>query len=155
MLTFKEFLEEKYKNTPSVYYAHPMTDYNKPKEKRVVSSLKKMGYRVDNPNTQKHQNGYRLKGMKHFTDASSRANAVVFTRFPNRKIGAGVGAELDTALRKGKRAYEMIKKGQLHRITHVPKPDVMNQDDTIKTRKKFRTVDHGSKKYDINWKKKD
>ena len=144
MLTFKEFLEE-----ASVYYAHPMTDYNKPKEKRIVKSLKRMGHTVDNPNTQKHQKGYAQKGMKHFTDASSRADMVVFNRFPNGKIGAGVGKELDASLRAGKKAYEMVKKGELRRVRHVPKASVLSADDTIKTRAKFKTVNHGRKPYSI------
>lgn len=89
-----------------VYYAHPVSLYNTPQEKRDIALLESLGFEVENPNTEKHQVGYDIakakssngSGMEHFFKVVLACDAIAFRAFPDGKIGSGVMMEVDWAL---------------------------------------------------------
>lgn len=79
------------------YLAHPVTLYGSEEQVHAIESLEREGYGVVNPDGIAHQEGYRARGMEHFTDLVSRCGALAFLMFPGGGIGAGVGKEIDAA----------------------------------------------------------
>lgn len=92
----------------SVYYAHPLSLYDKPEEAADVEALKKAGYRVDNPNDPAVEARFQAtKDFAVFTALAASADAVAVRAFPDGKLGAGVAKEALAGLERGKRVFEL------------------------------------------------
>ncbi len=77
-----------------IYYAHPLSLFNTPTEKRDVKTLESLGLEVVNPNHPDHQAGYEQHGMEYFRAIVAGCDAVAFRAFPEGSIGAGVHKEI-------------------------------------------------------------
>lgn len=104
-----------------IYFAHPITDYGKQREGNVLTWLEADGWEVENPNQPHHQVGYDQGGMEYFQRLASECDALVFTRFPDGSIGAGVGKEIDAAQASGRPVYEWFD-GEMYSTYGLPTP---------------------------------
>lgn len=85
-------------NVPKkAYFAHPVSDYGKPRQKEAIESITKMGYDVVNPDTPENQKAYEKQGMSYFLKMISECDVLIYMTFPNSKIGAGVYKEIALA----------------------------------------------------------
>jgi hypothetical protein len=86
---------------PTVYFAHPISDYGSDRERRCIDALETAGYAVVNPGDEERQRAYdrdvALGGavMEYFEWLAAECDAIAFLPFYDRKIGAGVAAEVD------------------------------------------------------------
>ena len=80
-----------------VYYAHPLSLYGTPIEKRDVTMLVSMGFDVINPNCQTFEEGYKREGMEYFRKFVEKANVLAFRAFPDGSIPAGIAQEIQMA----------------------------------------------------------
>ena len=80
-----------------VYYAHPVSTYNTPQEKRDLETLEALGLRVVNPNTPENQEKYKTLGMPRFEEMAKACDVLAFRAFPDGSIGAGVAKEIEWA----------------------------------------------------------
>jgi hypothetical protein len=112
---------------PRCYFAHPVTDYGgSTRQIESIDRLVAAGWSVVNPDHPDHQAGYRDHGMQHFLDAVGTCDALAFLRFPNGDVGAGVGKEIEEALRLGLPVYDVAD--GMRPIT--ARPAVLTVDDT-------------------------
>ena len=111
-----------------VYFAHPVTDYGTERERRALDDLAAQGWYVENPNQPQHQAGYDRDGMVYFQRLAASCDALIFVRFPNGAIGAGVGKEIDAAQGNGIPVYEWFD-GETHSVYGMPTP-VLSVEDT-------------------------
>lgn len=77
-----------------IYYAHSVALYGTQRERRDISDLEKMGFRVENPNQRHHRERYLLEGMPYFLSVVSVCDALVFRANPDGSINAGVSQEI-------------------------------------------------------------
>jgi hypothetical protein len=80
-----------------VYYAHPVSTYNTPQEKRDLETLEAMGLRVVNPNTPEIAEKYQTLGMPMFEEMVKGSDVLAFKAFADGSIGAGVAKEIEWA----------------------------------------------------------
>lgn len=66
--------------------------------------------------------------MAYFANVVRTCDGVAFMRFPNKKIGAGVAKEIQTALDAGKPVCEIVR-GKLQHVAEMPS-GVMSVDQT-------------------------
>lgn len=104
-----------------IYFAHPVTDYGTERESEAVASIEAEGWIVENPNKPHHQQGYNEEGMTYFERLATSCGALVFMRFPNGAIGAGIGKEINAAQGAGRPVYELFD-GELHAAYGTPTP---------------------------------
>ena len=90
-----------------IYYAHCMTIYNTPQEKRDISLLGKLGFEVINPNHKGSEEAYQRDGMNYFIDLVKGSDALAFRSFPNGEIPAGVYKEIEVMKKKGSPVFEL------------------------------------------------
>lgn len=97
-------------NQSIVYYAHPMSDYDRKVERMDVELLQSLQFLVFNPSDQFHRNAclrfhspmdYFLAVVELYVDA------VAFRAFPGGRIGAGVAGEILVAREDGKPVIEL------------------------------------------------
>jgi hypothetical protein len=89
------------------YLAHPVTDYARSvRQLLAIAAIRARGWTVENPDTPEHTEAYKNLGMAHFAFVVQDCQALAFLRFPNKKIGAGVGKEIAVALRIGIPVYD-------------------------------------------------
>ncbi|QIG75232.1 hypothetical protein EVC29_002 [Rhizobium phage RHph_Y52] len=86
-----------------IYFAHAVTDYNTDRESTALAVIRARwpGSTIVNPNASIHEHGYRRDGMVYFKSLVEGCAMLVFMRFPNGAIGAGVGKEIQWASDKG------------------------------------------------------
>ena len=104
-----------------IYFAHPITDYGTGRERRTLDDLTAQGWYVENPNHPQHQDGYERDGMAYFQRLAASCDALVFVRFPNGAIGAGVGKEIDAAQGNRIPVYEWFD-GETDSVYGMPTP---------------------------------
>lgn len=104
-----------------VYFAHPITDYETGRERRALDGMVAQGWQVENPNQPHHQEGYQREGMEYFQRLAAACDALVFMRFPNGAIGAGVGKEIGAARGAGIPVYEWFD-GEIYGVYGAPTP---------------------------------
>ena len=82
-----------------IYYAHPVSLYDTPRETIDLSILKYLwpDAEVYNPNSKLDQEKYKEYGMQWFLDRIEDCDLLVFRSFENGKIGAGVWKEIEYA----------------------------------------------------------
>lgn len=122
----------------NVYFAHPITDYGTEREVSAVNVIEGAGWQVENPNQPHHQAGYDAGGMQYFERLSAACDALVFMRFPDGSIGAGVGKEIDAARGAGKPIFELFG-GRIHSVDGTPTP-VLSVEDTRATIQRLRVI---------------
>lgn len=90
------------------YLAHPVTDYGRSvRQLLAILAIRERGWTVENPDTPEHTEAYKTLGMAHFAFVVQGCQALAFLRFPNKKIGAGVGKEIAAALSAGIPVYDV------------------------------------------------
>lgn len=103
-----------------VYYAHPLSQYDRVTEKRDLGLLKKYGLGVINPNDRAVEAQFRAtRDFSIFTELALKADAVVMRSFRDGKIGAGVAKEALVSIAHGKQAFE-IRPGLDGRLALLP-----------------------------------
>jgi len=81
-----------------IYYAHPLSLYNKPQEARDIALLESLGFTVLNPNAPEHEEGYKRLKMEYFRElVVNRCQALAFRAFPDGSIPAGIAKEVAMA----------------------------------------------------------
>lgn len=90
-----------------VYYAHCMSIYNTPQEQRDLKTLRRLGFKTVNPNSEKHEAGANLLGMAYFEKFADECDAIAFRALPDGSISAGVAKEIRWFRRRGKPVFEL------------------------------------------------
>jgi len=99
-----------------IYYAHPMSLYGTKEEELKLAQIERAfpGSRIVNPALfPDHEMAYYLRRVE-------RCNMVVFSRLEG-KIGAGIGKEVNHALKKGMRVSELLWDGNVKEVTEPVK----------------------------------
>ena len=79
------------------YYSHPKVSYNTPLESADIETIQRLGFKVINPNTDKHQKTSGGK-MDYFVELVKECDVLIFRAFADDyAIGAGVAKEIQTA----------------------------------------------------------
>jgi hypothetical protein len=90
------------------YLAHPVTDYGgSARQLDALAAIEAKGWEAINPDQPLHQRLYKAHGMQHFLELVEDCDALAFMRFADGAIGAGVGKEIEAALRRGLHLYEI------------------------------------------------
>lgn len=95
-----------------MYFAHPVNVYNTSLETELMNFIQVAfpKWHIENPNQQKHQDGYKRAGMNYyFNDVLPNMDGVVGLSFRDSKIGAGVFGEEENIFKRT---------GNLWTITH-------------------------------------
>jgi hypothetical protein len=87
----------------TVYYAHPMALYGSPVERKDLSTLRALGFKVINPALKE----YATLDMDGFVKLACSCDLVAFRAFEDGKIGSGVAKEIEGARTKGIPVMEM------------------------------------------------
>jgi hypothetical protein len=94
--------------TQRTYFAHPISDYGTTFEVRACAFLEVHGAIIENPNQDKHQQGYAKHGMDYFVrGVLPHCDVCVFLAFPGEWIGAGVAMEVAHFLERKKPVFEL------------------------------------------------
>lgn len=105
-----------------IYLAHPVSDYGSQRQVDAIRLLTSQCWQVENPDQPHHAKAYQERGMQHFVEVVEDCDGVAFLRFPDGSIGAGVGKEIETALRRGLMVWD-ISNGKLkNNGTMMPYP---------------------------------
>lgn len=100
----------------TVYYAHSMHLYGKPREARDIKLLEDMGFKVINPSEEKYKMGFkkwneefptRKNYMDYFENLACSCDCVAFRSYPDGTIPSGVGSEVKAALANNKVIIEL------------------------------------------------
>ena len=83
------------------YYAHSLHLYGTPQEQRDIVLLQTLGFEVENPNQQKHQDAYLAlpeeTRMDYFVELVRSCDVCAFRAYPNGEIPSGVYKEIMAA----------------------------------------------------------
>ena len=90
-----------------VYYAHCVSIYGTPQERRDLGILERMGFDVANPNCQECTDGYKSEGMEFFRTFAENCDALAFAALPDGRIPAGVAKEIEMFREHGKPVVEL------------------------------------------------
>ncbi len=121
-----------------VYYAHAMCLYGGPEEYQAMAQIRQKfrGRRIVNPADYDGHPEKRRDGVKFCLRLVEGCDSVVFSRLLDR-VTAGVGKEVNHAMRIGKPVHELVA-GRFVRLTrpvkHISRPA------TINLYKKWRTL---------------
>jgi hypothetical protein len=80
----------------SLYFGHPVNTYNTSLEIDLMTSVQLAfpDWHVENPNQQKHQDGYKRAGMDYFfKEVLQNMDGGIFLPFADGKLGMGVYGE--------------------------------------------------------------
>ena len=113
----------------NIYYAHPMSMYGTREEKLKKAQIKRAfpGSHIVDPSLfPDHEMAYYLRRVE-------RCNMVVFSRLEG-KIGAGIGKEINHALKSGMPVFELLNGGNVTVVTEPVKH--LTVAETIKLLKK-------------------
>lgn len=102
-----------------LYYAHPLTEYNTPREADDLLLLARFGFEVYNPNCEEVTKQYnaarkRQEANEHF-DAFAyvfkplvlACDGVAFRAFGDMRIGSGVATECNWAIEDDRPVFEL------------------------------------------------
>jgi hypothetical protein len=98
-----------------VYFAHPMVDYDTPREAAAHEALHMHfgpEFTIVNPNRPEYQQGYEDAGkdFKYWTTLARSCRQVAFMAMPGGHwIGSGVWKEVDASLVKGSPVWEISR----------------------------------------------
>lgn len=83
-----------------IYYAHCMSIYNSPQERRDIELIKKLfpNDQIYNPGEDEDaKEGYQKYGMDYFIEIINQCDLLIFRSAPGGKITAGVFEEISYA----------------------------------------------------------
>ena len=125
------------------YFAHPISEYGTAKQRKAIVMITRAGWNVLNPDTVAHQIGYKAagaKGMDYFVNLVKKCDALALLPFPDERIGAGVGKEMETAFDMGIPVYKVFIEGNVASLTPVDKmpKNILSVEETRERLKKFR-----------------
>jgi hypothetical protein len=103
----------------TLYFGHPINVYGTPLKRMLMDRLRIAaifgGYRVEDPDQQKHNDGYRRYGEKtgrpmdyYVVEVLPKCDGGVFLAFRDGKFGAGVYKEAETIAAAGKPIWEIL-----------------------------------------------
>jgi hypothetical protein len=131
----------------TVYFAHPISDYNTAYETWVMDQLRRIypQCHFENPNQPHHQQGYQDQGMDYFINLCASLNACVFDTFPGGIVGSGVAKEVESFLTTGRPAWKIqVIEADLFPLTLIPvsviPPDIVASRDTTREMSKLYKV---------------
>lgn len=102
------------------YLAHPVTDYGgSERQLSAVAAIEAKGWVVETPDLPIHQDAYRQHGMQHFLDVVEECDALAFLPFADGYIGAGMAKEIEHAMRRGLKVFE-VSEGNLAPVDMMP-----------------------------------
>lgn len=90
-----------------IYYAHPVSFYDKDIERADIAALQGLGFEVLNPNAREHEAEYAKRGMRHFEELVTTCQALAFRSFSDGAIPAGVAKEIAQAQALGLPVMEL------------------------------------------------
>jgi hypothetical protein len=106
-----------------IYFGHPLSVYNTPKEKKLISIIEETfpHSEVENPNQPHHAQGYqdwkKQKGngmLYYYEKVLPQMSAGVFLPFEDGMWGAGVFNEADFLQKHQKPIYEINFNGEIY-----------------------------------------
>ena len=105
-----------------IYYAHPKVFYGTDAEKKNLRLIRSRFPESRILNPRRYQNfAYDRRIMSHYRDLVDNCDVVVFSRL-RKNITAGVGKEVNHAIRRGLSVYEINHKGIVEvrkRVKHL------------------------------------
>lgn len=128
-----------------IYFAHPITDYGTERQASAIAAIQKFfedrgtPLELENPDQPRHQEGYDREGMDYFRKVVESCHGVVFMRFPDGSIGAGVGKELRWSYLNSSRMYEVFD-GKVYPLTGDMPTPILSVEDTRATIKRYRVA---------------
>lgn len=125
-----------------VYFAHPMIDYDSTLETSAIAAiLQELGPEVEvvNPNHPDHERAYKERGdFSYWTELAASCGVVVYMAMPCGWIGSGVWKEVDSALRAGRRVYEVYRETRnLLRVEYLDPGRCLSIEETRRVVKMF------------------
>jgi len=108
-----------------LYFGHPVSVYGVESETKLLGIIERefRGWEVENPNQQKHQDGYQLwkrntgRGMDYyFREVLPKCDGGIFLPFKDGKWGAGVFGECEFLRRNTKPTWEITHNGVISLI---------------------------------------
>lgn len=90
-----------------IYYAHCIALYNTKQEKRDIATLRRLGFKVVNPNAPVHDRAAKLYGMEYFKRFAVTCDAIAFRSLPDGAIPGGVALEVGWFIEKEKPVIEL------------------------------------------------
>lgn len=124
-----------------IYFAHPISTYNKPIEQTAIREIKKAfpNNNVLNPNHPSIEALYKKQGMDVFKKLVERCDSLVCLPFDDGSIGAGKAKEIAWALEDSKSCYYItsIAPFKYELIRRLSDYEVLSVDDT---RKKLKSL---------------
>jgi hypothetical protein len=112
-----------------IYFGHPLSEYGTRREKELSKIIEDQfpKYVVENPNQEKHQQGYinfklrKGNGMRYFYEkVLPFMDAGIFLLFQDGKLGAGVYAEAEFLNKLGKPIYQIDHDGEISDLVLDP-----------------------------------
>jgi len=79
------------------YYAHCTSIYNTKQETRDINTLKKLGFKVINPNSSDSDKKYKTVGMAYFLRLIESCDILAFRAALSFEIPAGISKEIEHA----------------------------------------------------------
>jgi len=117
-----------------VYYAHPLSLYDKPEELVDIAQLNLLGLRVLNPNDDKVEADFqRTQDFSIFLELAGSSDVVAVRAFPDGKLGAGVAKEALRAFEAGKPVIEIFGSDdpRYGKINYLTPEDIVSRELSI------------------------
>lgn len=104
----------------TVYYAHALCVYDTPCERKELKLIRAAfaGCRIVNPSRYQNHSEENRDNFHFWLGLVEKCDVVVYTRVLG-KITAGVGKEVNHALKLGKPVYELTAEGVVRRLGKV------------------------------------
>lgn len=129
-----------------VYFGHPINTYNTELEAGLIRKIrdKFTGWRIENPNQEHHQNGYREwkekygNGMDYYyRQVLPWCSAGIFLPFRDGKWGMGVFGEAEFLTMHGYPIFQITHDLLISRVEDINLVPVLSLEET---RKRIRTA---------------
>lgn len=113
----------------SIYYAHAMPTYGTEREEQELQHIKSNfpNAQVIDPGSYQNNPEKKKDSMEYCFRLIDKCDKLIFSRFMNQ-ITAGVGLEINYALKKGMKVYELVN-GKLVQI--LKEVEYLSREDTV------------------------
>ena len=94
-----------------IYFAHPVSDYDKPRERKCLELISSQfkGVEILNPNQQCHNDAYRNGGgMDYFEKLVLSCDILVMVPFEDYEYGMGVWREAESCANHGGKVFALL-----------------------------------------------
>jgi hypothetical protein len=122
-----------------LYFGHPVNVYNAPLENQLIKTigLAFPEWEIENPNQQKHQDGYKKwtaktgRGMDYyFQEVLPQMNGGIFLPFIDGKFGAGVFGEAENLFKANKKIWTINHQKIVKSVQSVNSLPFLSVDET-------------------------